>query len=196
VLAKQHGYDLDELGVSVCSVSGTNFEPYLALLGPKGLNIPLVVFTDQDPREPKNDGTPRMPLGLNRVVNQMLVRLVNEETWNHNEFDDLLGMAPAHGIFMNSYTFEVDLFLAGLHDAFAEAMNALGTTDGERERMAEWAADPETLDAEFFLSDIESVGKGRFAQRLASIVVGSSLTECPEYILKGLKHVAKKCRRA
>ena len=32
----------------------------------------------------------------------------------------------------------------------------------------EWEEDPETLDRERFLSLVESIGKGRFAQRLAS----------------------------
>jgi putative ATP-dependent endonuclease of the OLD family len=35
VLAKNQGYDLDELGISICSIAGTNFYPYVVLLGPK-----------------------------------------------------------------------------------------------------------------------------------------------------------------
>jgi putative ATP-dependent endonuclease of OLD family len=58
VLARQQGYDLDELGISVCSISGTNFAPYLILLGPKGLAMPLAAFTDRDPRKPQKDGRP------------------------------------------------------------------------------------------------------------------------------------------
>ena len=40
---------LDMLGITVCSVSGTNFTPYVKLLGPQGLNIPHVILTDRDP---------------------------------------------------------------------------------------------------------------------------------------------------
>ena len=40
-LARNQGYDLDELGISVCSISGTNFYPYLTLLGPKTLKMPV-----------------------------------------------------------------------------------------------------------------------------------------------------------
>lgn len=195
VLARQQGYDLDELGVSICSVSGTNFEPYLVLLGPKGLNIPLAAFTDHDPRKPKSDGTPRNPLGPTRVVNHMLMHLVDQQTWDAKNFNELLVMAPSYGIFSNSHTFEVDLFQVGLHDAFAEAMDALGNSPQKRHRMRGWAADPTTFDVDVFLRDIESVGKGRFAQRLASVIVESELTACPEYIAKGVKHVADKCRR-
>jgi putative ATP-dependent endonuclease of OLD family len=195
VLAGQQGYDLDELGISVCSVSGTNFAPYLVLLGHEGLDIPLAAFTDHDPREPKLDGAPRDPLGPERIVNHMLVHLVEPETWDANDFQQLLALAPSYGVFTNSYTFEIDLFLAGLQGAFSQAMNAIGSSTIARERMEGWAADPTSLDAAAFLRDIESVGKGRFAQRLASVIVESELTACPKYILKGVKHVADKCRR-
>ena len=40
---------LDMLGITVCSVGGTNFTPYVKLLGPQGLNIPHVILTDRDP---------------------------------------------------------------------------------------------------------------------------------------------------
>jgi len=195
VLARQQGHDLDELGISVCSVSGTNFAPYLILLGSKGLDIPLAVLTDKDPRPPKDDRTPREPLGPERVVNHMLKHLVNNEIWDKNDFDEILKLASRYGVFMNSYTFEVDLFQAGLHDAFAEAMESLGGNKKIKERMMNWAADPKTLDVDAFLKDIESVGKGRFAQRLASIIVETDLTVCPKYISKGVKHVADKCMR-
>jgi len=39
---------LDGAGISVCSVAGTDFKPYVRFLGPQGLNLPLVVITDGD----------------------------------------------------------------------------------------------------------------------------------------------------
>jgi putative ATP-dependent endonuclease of OLD family len=196
VLAHQQGHDLDELGISVCSVSGTNFAPYLILLGPEGLDIPLVAFTDFDPRPNNDRGTPRKPLGAERVVNHMLVHLVDKKTWDAKDFDALLKLSPNYGVFVNSHTFEVDLFQAGLHDVFAEAMEGLGGNSKIQERMKNWAADPRTLDVDAFLKDIESVGKGRFAQRLASIIIKSDITACPKYISKGVKHVAARCKRS
>ena len=47
--AKVMGYPLDEYGITVCSVAGTNFKPYVKLL--TGLNIPHAVITDWDPGE-------------------------------------------------------------------------------------------------------------------------------------------------
>lgn len=195
VLARQQGHDLDELGISVCSVSGTNFEPYLALLGPEGLDIPLAALTDYDPRKAKNDATPLDPLGPERIVNQMLVHIVDKKTWDTKDFKELLAMAPSYGIFTNSHTFEVDLFKAGLHDAFSQAMSSVGSGPKMRQRMEGWAAEPASLDPDAFLKDIESVGKGRFAQRLASVIIESDLKTCPKYISGGVKYVADKCKR-
>lgn len=195
VLARQQGYDLDELGISVCSISGTNFEPYLVLLGPEGLGIPLVTFTDYDPREPRDDGTPRKPLGPTRAVNHILTHLLDEATWKVNDFAAHLASCPNHGIFLNSHTFEVDLFQAGLHEAFAQAMDSLGTSANMRERMKGWASKPTSLVIGVFLTDIESVGKGRFAQRLASVIAVNDLKACPKYVSKGVKHVVEKCKR-
>jgi putative ATP-dependent endonuclease of OLD family len=125
----------------------------------------------------------------------MLVHLVDENTWAATDFDTLLKLAPEYGVFLSSHTFEVDLFQAGLHDAFAAAMAGLGANSRIRERMKNWAADRQTLDVGAFLQDLESVGKGRFAQRLASIVVASGLKACPTYISKGVKRVADRCKR-
>jgi putative ATP-dependent endonuclease of OLD family len=54
---------LDMLGITVCSVGGTNFTPYVKLLGPQGLNIPHATLTDRDP----NGANP--PLVRRRLIN-------------------------------------------------------------------------------------------------------------------------------
>lgn len=193
VLAKNQGYDLDELGISVCSISGTNFYPYLKLLGPETLNIPVASLTDFDPRDPKEDGTPR-DLGPKRVVNEMLPPLMDKETWDSNEFNSLLIMSQKYGIFMGNHTFEVDLFQAGLGAKLAESMNTVGKSKAMKERMEAWAGNTASLNIEKFLNDLETVGKGRFAQRLASIIAESETKSCPEYIVKALKYVTNKCK--
>jgi len=195
VLAKNQGYDLDELGISVCSISGTNFYPYLMLIGSHGLNLPLVTLTDYDPRKPKKDGTAKKPLGPGRVVNQMMKAFLDKATWNANQFGDILKMAPNYGIFMNTHTFEVNLFMADLAAEFTEAMKTVGMNNPMKERMQGWAGDISSLDTDAFLKDIETVGKARFAQRLACIIAGSGTKDCPEYIIKGVKYVANKCKR-
>jgi putative ATP-dependent endonuclease of OLD family len=196
VLAKNQDYDLDELGISVCSISGTNFYPYLRLMGPYGLNLPLAACTDYDPRKPKKDGTERDPLGPDRIVNQMMIAMIDEATWDANEYEAIFKMAPDKGIFVNTCTFEVDLFTSGLAGEFVETMNAVGVSAPMKERMSNWAKDIDSLDIEVFLKDIEIVGKGRFAQRLASIIARSEKKNCPRYISKGIKYVADKCQRS
>lgn len=49
-----------------------------------------------------------------------------------------------------------------------------------------WEADPNTLDTKKFLSLIEAIGKGRFAQRLASRMGG---LEPPAYIRNAIEFV-------
>ncbi|MER7247004.1 AAA family ATPase [Kribbella sp. NPDC000426] len=48
-LAKAAGFDLDEHGVAIVNVAGTDFAPYIKLLGQDGLGIPHAVLTDGDP---------------------------------------------------------------------------------------------------------------------------------------------------
>jgi putative ATP-dependent endonuclease of OLD family len=196
VLAKNNGYDLDELGIVVCSISGTNFYPYLTLFGPKGLNLPIAALTDYDPRKPKSDGTQREPLGPNRVVNSMVGALIDGTTWNRNDFDSLLELAPNLGIFMNSNTLEVDLFFGKIHEQISQAMLELADSDVVKERARKWwKIGDNQWDTDQLLKDINSISKGRFAQRLASIIETSGTEACPEYILKGIKYVTNKCRQ-
>jgi putative ATP-dependent endonuclease of OLD family len=39
---------LDGGGISICNVSGTDFDPYVQFFGPSGLNLPFVILTDGD----------------------------------------------------------------------------------------------------------------------------------------------------
>jgi len=126
----------------------------------------------------------------------ILSHLVDEETRKANDFNALFKMAPDYGVYVNSHTFEVDLFRSGLHPVFAQAMAELRKSSKASDRMTGWAGDLSTLDIEILLKDIESVGKGRFAQRVASIIVGADLTECPKYIIEGVAYVASKCQHS
>lgn len=196
VLAKGQGFDLDELGIAVCSVSGTNFTPYLKLIGPTGLNIPFIALTDNDPRQVDGDQGQREPLSLNRL--RRILRIVLPDIPNKDlrgPIDELLNIGMKNGIFINANTLEVDLFRCGLKDQFAGTMASLTRNKEMAARMTRWKDDPNSLNVEEFLSDVEAVGKGRFAQRLSTIIAKGNLTKCPEYIKKGVAHVVDKCRR-
>jgi len=182
ILAKLIGHDLDELGISVCSVSGTNFAPYIKFLGDDGLGIPFAVITDYDPDE--NGGE----LGLNRV--EALVELITGEEPEFEDEEALLDAAEAMGIFLNEYTFEVDFFRSGRHNSMCKTLSELTTNGAAKKRAAAWKEDPNALDPEQMLKDIDAIAKGRFAQRLASRLKGDA---CPKYIRNAVAFLAAKC---
>jgi putative ATP-dependent endonuclease of OLD family len=183
---------LDHLGISVCSVAGTNFQPYAKLLA--GLGIPFAVITDWDPQ-----GDDKAPLGWNRSLG--LVEIVHVATTGKsakdlikeidaiedpNEFCD---RCEEFGIFSNVKTLEVDLF-AG--DFVTPIIETLGETSFGKERKAlieTWSKRPKELDNDEYLKMVETIGKGRFAQRLASRASG---LEPPAYIERAIKFLASR----
>ena len=192
--------DFDALGVSVCSIGGTNFGPYVQLLGPAGLDIPFVVLTDYDPTDeavsqedadPDDDGVGNS-YGKNRVVNQIMNRLLDEKEWEKLSFKEILERADGNGVFLNKFTFEIDLFNAGTEDEFAEAVKDLTENKKMRKRFSDLSADPAALDPSQFLKDINSLGKGRFAQRLASILLAGGTDVCPPYIEAALNYMKER----
>jgi len=198
-LAKLHdpNLDFDALGITVCSIAGTNFSPYIQLLGPMGLDIPFVVLTDFDPKgedvsqedADPGDGGVGNSYGENRVVNQIMKHVIDAEEWNKLSFEDVLALAGEHGVFLNAFTFEIDLFRAGAEEEFAEAIKGLTENTKMHERFDELSADPGALDPKQFLKDIDSVGKGRVAQRLASIFLAQDSDVCPPYIKAALEYM-------
>ncbi len=183
-LGKLIGYDFDELGVTVCSVAGTNFAPYVKLLGPNGLNIPFAVLTDFDP---KKDGK---NLGERRIL-KLLLLLVAARKLKDKKRAELLALAAEKGLFLNEYTFEVDLFNCGRENSICRTLHELSVSEAARTRADQWKESPKSLDPERFLADIENIGKGRFAQRLANKMTGN---RCPSYIKEAIKYVVDRCR--
>lgn len=191
VFAAAKGHDLDHLGITVCSVAGTNFTPYAKFLTAMG--IPFSVVTDWDPRAKGG------PLGFNRSwklvdtietarVGKSPAELIQELKAIRDGHDEFATRCEAYGVFSNFDTLEVDLF----NDAnFTQAViDTLRETPWSEERMGwidGWEANPEALDVDNYLKLIEVVGKGRFAQRLASRVEGVAP---PAYIANAIGFVA------
>ena len=181
---------LDHLGISVCSVAGTNFTPYVKLL--TTLRIPFAVITDWDPRGGKK------PLGFNRALK--LVRSVEylrtgnvptaliRELKAIKDYDEFGMRCEAFGVFTNCDTLEVDLF--GYVDFREPIIEMLREQNFSAERQGwidGWEADAASLNAENYLALIETIGKGRFAQRLACRL---DHTEPPPYIEDAINFVA------
>jgi putative ATP-dependent endonuclease of OLD family len=174
------GIPLDDLGLTVCSVGGTNFVPYVKLLGPGALDIPHIVLTDWDPVE---NGT---PLGQRRI--QQLLAVL-DPAHVHSDLDaaETILRGKQRGVFVNGDTLEIELFHSGLagavRDVLATELRLRPTTLSD---INEWVADPSELDRDRLLGLIERVGKGRFAQRLSSDV---SAATCPKYIKRAVRRM-------
>jgi putative ATP-dependent endonuclease of OLD family len=184
VFANILGYQLDELGINVTSVAGTHFTPYAKLLGPSGLQIPFSIITDSDPRVGKT------ALGFLRAAG-LLRHLASPDDMDAPEarvdHAGFTGFAAEHGIFLNEHTLEVDVFNGGQHQAMMTALETLSTNAAIQRRAREWSADPDTMNPSRMLKDIETVGKGRFAQRLASLIDPGS--NVPGYIERAIRYV-------
>jgi putative ATP-dependent endonuclease of OLD family len=96
-------------------------------------------------------------------------------------------IATNFGIFLNEHTFEIDLFLAGLHEKMCEVLVDLSSNGAATKRATALKVDPATIDREQFLKDIEEIGKGRFSQRLASVL---DQQICPKYIVDAINYVS------
>lgn len=193
VFAKSLGYDLDHLGITICSVSGTNFQPYVKFL--TAMEIPFSVMTDWDPRAAAR------PLGFNRALElvRTILRIRNGrvpgriiDELRNSSVDDFDARCGEYGVFTNIDTLEVDLF--NDEDFTAPIIETLRDEDLSETRTAwvdGWEDDPDTLDIGKYLKLIEAVGKGRFAQRLASRVAG---LEPPLYIQSAIDFVVQSVR--
>jgi len=180
---------LDHLGISVCSVAGTNFQPYVKLLG--GLGIPFAVITDWDPSDGKK------PLGYNRslrlatTIERIRTRKTPGELTTElkaiDDYNAFCDRCEDFGIFSNIETLEVDLFKGDFGVAIIETLRE-GKFGEERNSWIDGReADPDSLDSEKFLTLVDAIGKGRFAQRLVSRM---GETEPPSYIRSAIQFVA------
>ncbi|MCK1733010.1 AAA family ATPase [Bradyrhizobium sp. 138] len=195
--AKKLKISLDHLGISVCSVSGTNFEPYAKLL--TGLRIPFAVITDWDPIE---DEEQKRPLGYNRAMKlTKLIHAANEGTEAAEKLTkSIAALDGAYnkmsdewdkiGIFTGGNTLEVDLFkVKAIKPLIIETLIESGLSKKKKALVDEWAKDSDGLDQAEYLTMIERIGKGRFAQRLASRVGDANP---PGYISRAIKYVAQR----
>lgn len=189
--ADKLGMPLDKLGITVCSVAGTNFIPYAKLLA--GLEIPFSIITDWDPR-----GDSKNPLGYNRALK--LVSTIEEirtgkaptklieELKALDDISKFEERCDGFGVFTNVHTLEVDLFNqnADYRDAVIETLRE-GPFGSQRKALIKgWEEAPKTLDVEKYLMLIEQIGKGRFAQRL-SAKIGD--LDPLDYIARAVKFV-------
>jgi putative ATP-dependent endonuclease of OLD family len=180
---------LDKLGITVCSVAGTNFIPYAKLLA--GLEIPFAVITDWDPGDEKDT-----PLGWNRSLNLATTiqecrtgnkaKALREELDAIEDVNKFCDRCEAFGIFSNVDTLEVDLFTGDFAAAIIATLRESGLSKDRRAWVDEWEKDAKKLDRDKLLRLVEAIGKGRFAQRIASRV---DKQKPPGYIKRAIEFV-------
>lgn len=182
VFAAASNIDLDGLGISVCSVGSAEFRPLIKLLGPKGLDIPFAILTDRDPT------TAGEALGEHRLTTQVLPVLADQRSLPPLA----LAEAPVYGVFLNAHTLEIDLLKGGFADSMLEVMRELTTNQAAHARMEAAVANPAAADVERIVDDIRKVGKGRFAQRLASILEERDEVPTPDFIREAFAYILTK----
>lgn len=164
-VAEQMGFDLDQLGVSVCAIHGTHFASYVRFLS--ALEIPWAVITDGDPNS-KGERA-----GVRRA-SRLLKRLGSDA-----EPED-------EGIFVGDTTFEYDLFCASEENAtaFFDVLSSFALSGPRAATVASWREDENLPAVDEFMSVINAAGKGRLAHRLA----GARLA-APEYVARALRYL-------
>jgi putative ATP-dependent endonuclease of the OLD family len=182
---------LDERGISVCSVHGIDFVPYVRLLGKNSLNIPFIIITDGDPTEKDEKIIYRGHIRGINIVKELLpkivpdlLKLVKNEDWN--VLDSRLEKL---GVFVGEDTLEIDLADSGNTEEMIETLEELGAGTKKLDKFSKSLSDTDKeKNSSYIISKIEEFGKGRYAQRLSSKLKKSNI---PEYIEKAIKHIAK-----
>ncbi|WP_421368145.1 ATP-dependent nuclease [Agrobacterium tumefaciens] len=177
--------DLDSLGITICSVAGTNFAPYAKFL--ESLKIPFSIITDFDP---DGDRGRRRTVALARLLNRMRTRKYKKpyfdkllETKDWSRFDESI---EEFGVFTNGDTLETELFEGGFTEAIIEVLREGSFGKVRMARIDTWEEDPKSVDREQLIAMMEDIGKGRFAQRMAARISGIGV---PGYIARAIRYV-------
>lgn len=188
--------DLDGLGITVCNVAGTNFNPYVKLA--EGLGIPFTVITDWDPL----DGT-KPALGRARCVgiwdsrcevNTELDILTekNREWAETASFEEFSSSFSNVGIFLNNETFEVAIVLTpNLSSVLLEILDEQGFGSTRTKRINEWKTDSSKIDSTQLLAMVKDIGKGRLSGKLKKKISGGELIQVPKYIQDAIEYMVK-----
>lgn len=201
--SKAKGVELDRLGVVICNINSTNFEPYCRFAN--ALGIPYVIITDGDyyhiVDEKKHFGDLEDAShvdkgfdGLDRIYQMYQGNVAPEYTrWDYNQKRRYFATL---GAFVGEYTLEVDLFKKSTEQdrhILCSVFNQL--TKGGHTQKNNFSAELSAGKYHKCLSKIEStysgIGKGRFSQRLANQVSASMV---PDYVSDAIDAIVTKVR--
>lgn len=199
--ARLMGHDLDHLGISVISVHGTDFMPFVKMLRPQGFNIPFVVITDGDMEveiDKAKQDSDSLPPGVERgyrLVDAILRSDFAEldtaaidTAYLNQDADKVKRMLQTWGIFVGDITLEVDL-IPYYPDEMAQAYDQLVHQSAARQSFRanlEGALKSDSEAISKVLKRIEDWGKGRYAQKLTPFL---NSTYCPDYIADAIQRI-------
>lgn len=188
IFAKNLGYDLDELGITVCSIGGVHFKPYVRFAAT--LSLPFVVITDWDP-DIQNNGWKRSLELIDMLIN-IWKRCVNDETKRKLRVDEkyLRAAAQRCGVFCNNSTLEIEIAQnPNLLNPILDVLSNQNFGSIRMNRIQKWRDTPSVLDKHQLMLMIGDVSKGRFASQLADAIKGHNP---PDYIANAIQHIVEK----
>jgi len=185
---------LDDFGITVCSVGGTDFTPHVKLLN--ALGIPFVILTDGDKRDDVSTSTSTP--GIQRGVK--ILQAIEGDTFiskskksKEDETYDPYKTLAKKGVFVGVRTLETDLVLSGSGERMKEAFRAILPTSREATATPFLVSGTISDAAEdAIISLVERVGKGRFAQRFSALMATDDI---PGYIRDAIEMIVTKCSR-
>lgn len=178
-LANKLGYELDKKGISICSVAGTNFSPYVKFLN--SIGTPFTIITDRDPLNLP------VPLGITRI-DELLELIDPAYLAGINSEAAIVSAGQDQGIFTNTQTLETELINSPILKIIV--CDVLLDEHGDRLRVGpiieSWKNNQVQVEISALLRYIEEIGKGRFAKRLSDrLPVG----HCPQYIVSAFEYI-------
>jgi putative ATP-dependent endonuclease of OLD family len=116
---------LDEFGISVCSVAGTDFVPYVKLL--KTLEVPFVIVTDGDVRDGNTASSPGIERGTRilEAIGDNAAAAAVKAGVAKGKAEEARAVLVRAGIFVGSRTLETDLVTKGAGPRFKAAFKTL-----------------------------------------------------------------------
>ena len=184
---------LDEYGVTVCSVAGTDFVPHAKLL--RALELPFVVVTDGDARDASVLSPPGIERGaqiLEAIGDVAAATGVRAQVASARVLDARAALAEK-GVFVGVRTLEADFasnnagprMKAAFKTNFPTSRDTTVTPFDAHGVLADVTADA-------IIELVERVKKGRLAQSFAAQMVAADV---PTYVNEAIGAIVTKCRR-
>lgn len=216
--ANTMGFELDRLGVLVCNVNSTNFEPYRQFA--EALGLPYVIVTDGDYYHQvdgkrkfgdlaSDDDVEYGYAGIDRskifsgIADKLEDYLASEYeegiSFDDLETEDQIAFFRSGGIFIGNHTFEVDIFCNCGTPATNEGQIICRVFDelttGGQQQKQNFKNRMSNSQYDKCLAQIESsysqIGKGRFSQRLSSYATRPMI---PDFIEAAINQITELVR--